>query len=765
MNLQVNQVINRKYRILGALGQGGMGKVYRAEQMPLGRIVALKVMEPSAEALSTSISDPVAAKEDFRKRFFTEASSCAKLSHPNIITIHDYGVIEGDLDGDCFIAMEHLSGQTLEQHIDAHPNGLPPARALAIAVEIARGLREAHEKGVLHRDLKPANVMLIPGDEAQERVKILDFGLAKEVGHTGGDVTLSGSLVGTPLYMAPEQYLGQKPDARADLYSLGVILYECLTGKPPFDWRGIMQLMAEQMKKRPPPLKERNPACKASPALDLLVQRLLDRRPEARFQHVDALLAATRPLPESSSVSARAHEPEILETKRRYQTGRVISELPGSSVMEATDVELGRAVILKRFSCKTPREASCVSRDLAALALLRHPVHARLLDAATTKRGMREQPFGVFEHVKGTSLRGVIAAEGKLDPARALEMGIQLLQALREAHALAILHRRLIPEHVLVVSPGTRDEHIKLIGYSVSHRATEEGSEPGTHALTSDVGTSAPELFEGKRHTERTDIYAAAAILYTCLAGEIAPRLGPQGGFMPPPPLHETQQDLSPLGAELSIVLSRAMEPNPSDRFDSAKSFLTALHDLQRRSRGRTEPPASGRPSGSYTRLWAQQRVSAWVFEEDPAFNRPVVRQALDALRQNIEVIAVSPHQREEIAEMLREDKVSSPWVVVFGDLPVLLEDPLLKHFKWSGEVSRLLVSTHANAELLHKSINFAGLDHQFCLPGSKEDLLAAISAMVERSRAIREHYDGMRALLRSSLPELGEVANVTLRA
>ena len=210
-------VINGKFRVVSLVATGGMGRIYRAEQAPLGRVVAVKVLRTPAIASETIASE-------FRKRFFREASILAKLQHANVVTLFDYGRIEGLDDERYFMAMEYLSGDTLAIRLKK-VHSIPVQESLRILRQIARGLREAHKLGAVHRDLKPSNVMLAPEEDGGEVVKILDFGIGKLLGTSDDDqeLTQEGAFLGSPKYIAPEQVNERRVDQRTDVFALGVI--------------------------------------------------------------------------------------------------------------------------------------------------------------------------------------------------------------------------------------------------------------------------------------------------------------------------------------------------------------------------------------------------------------------------------------------------------------------------------------------------------------------------------------------------------------
>jgi eukaryotic-like serine/threonine-protein kinase len=279
----LGRVVNEKFKILGFIARGGMGKVYRAEQTPLGRICALKVLDPNY----TGDHDP-----EFHKRFFLEASMTSKLRHPNTVTIFDYGQTD---DGIYYMAMEYLEGYTLHRAI-RQVGHLPEERAAHIARQICRSLREAHSLGVVHRDLKPANVYLLEHGDEPDFVKVLDFGLVKDVTPSGEDLTKAGLFMGSPKYMAPEQISGAPIDGRTDVYALGVIMYEMVTGKVPYDRPKTIDILMAHASEEIPPIHKMNPVARVSPALEEAIMRSMAKDPNDRFRSMDEVLAALKRL-------------------------------------------------------------------------------------------------------------------------------------------------------------------------------------------------------------------------------------------------------------------------------------------------------------------------------------------------------------------------------------------------------------------------------------------------------------------------------------
>ncbi len=277
----IGRVINERYRIISLLARGGMGKVYRAEQAALGRPVALKILNPN----QGGDRDP-----EFQRRFFLEAATSSKLRHPNTVTIFDYGKTEDDV---YYIAMELLEGRTIHRALKDEGT-LSSQRTMLIASEICRSLREAHGMGVIHRDLKPANVYLVRHDDrdANESVKLLDFGLVKNVREEDEQLTKTGTFMGSPKYMAPEQIRSEQGDARIDVYCLGVVMFEMLTGKPPFDHPTPVDTMIAHLTNPVPAMSAVNPEVEVPPALERLVRKCLEKAPDDRFAGMNDVLYA-----------------------------------------------------------------------------------------------------------------------------------------------------------------------------------------------------------------------------------------------------------------------------------------------------------------------------------------------------------------------------------------------------------------------------------------------------------------------------------------
>ena len=268
------------YQLIRKLGSGGMGDVYLADDLHLGRAVAIKFLNAPTDARA-------------RQRLMNEARAAASLDHPVICGVHEVG--SDPLRGD-FIVMQYVEGETLASTISRGP--LPREQALAIAADIADALAAAHQHGIIHRDLKPQNIVLQPSG----RAKLLDFGIAKRLtsehaaaeATTGTPLTRPHAMIGTPSYMAPEQVKGEATDARSDLFALGCVLYECVTGRRAFSGGTSGEVFGQILHAEPPSMSAVTPH--VDPDLDALVVRLLRKAPAERFQSASEVVGAIRTL-------------------------------------------------------------------------------------------------------------------------------------------------------------------------------------------------------------------------------------------------------------------------------------------------------------------------------------------------------------------------------------------------------------------------------------------------------------------------------------
>lgn len=281
----LGRMLKERFAVVGVLGEGGMGAVYKAIQQPVGRPVALKV-------INSDMDDP-----HISARFFQEARVVSRLSDPSIVTLYDYGEAE---DGSLYMVFEFIHGKLMFDML--REGRFEPKRAVDLMLQVLGGLVEAHAMGLVHRDLKPENIMVTTNNLGEEKAKVLDFGIAKVVTSDDTGVrTREGIVLGTPRYMSPEQAQDLPLDGRSDLYSLGVILYELLTGNAPFTRGAAIEILMAHINNPPPPI---DPALGVPPALVGAVMKALSKKAGDRFADAESMAKALR-----AALNAPAQKP------------------------------------------------------------------------------------------------------------------------------------------------------------------------------------------------------------------------------------------------------------------------------------------------------------------------------------------------------------------------------------------------------------------------------------------------------------------------
>ena len=325
---RVGEVIGDKLTLLGLLGRGGMGSVYRALQHSMQREVAVKL-------LKRSVADDIVSV----KRFLHEATTASKLNHPNLITLFDYGQTE---DGELYFMMELLEGRTLSRVLKMEAP-LEPKRVVDMMVQACDGLHYAHQHGLIHRDFKPGNIFLIQSGREKEFIKVLDFGIAKVAGaDSSEELTRTGVLCGTPGYVSPEQVMGEAVDRRSDVYSVGIVMYELLTGRRPFVDDTPMKVLLAHMNDQPLPLREARQGLQVPVALERLVMRTLAKMPEHRPSSAADLATLLIGAMEQHEERPITIEMGPIDTNQGVDAAHVVASDPTISALEGSvDPDLG----------------------------------------------------------------------------------------------------------------------------------------------------------------------------------------------------------------------------------------------------------------------------------------------------------------------------------------------------------------------------------------------------------------------------------------
>jgi serine/threonine-protein kinase len=370
-----------RFEVLAEIGRGAMGIVYKAKDPMLERIVAIKTINMGMDRDGA---------EMYEKRFYQEARAAGGLNHPNIVTVYDIG----KTDTECYMAMECIEGAELRTLL-LPGKPLPVPRALTIAAQVAEGLAYAHERGVVHRDIKPANIM-VPENGA---VKITDFGIARM--RSSNVQTQTGMMMGSPKYMSPEQVIGKRADHRTDIFSLGVILYEMLTGATPFSGESVNAVMYQIVNFVPPAPSALNPA--SPPALDGIVAGMLAKSLEERFQSAAEVACALRQCElQANGAATGATSTLPLGTLAAGPTPTVVDKEVKSAVLAQT-VERSRRV---QDAAPAPDAAPArgLSRTFDSLEATQRLV--ALSDAALTGDPAANSPLALSMQTTSTALSG-----------------------------------------------------------------------------------------------------------------------------------------------------------------------------------------------------------------------------------------------------------------------------------------------------------------------------------------------------------------------
>ena len=564
--------IDDRYEIIDALGSGGMGHVYRARRIRLGDEVAIKVMQAAPDA-----------PPELRERFLRESRACAQLRHPNIVGLLDFGF---DGANQPYMVMELLSGPSLRDEISLEAP-MSPARVVSILESVGSALQMAHDCGITHRDLKPANIVAHRYESGDRVYKVIDFGLAA-IKATSDETRLTAPafFLGTLAYAAPEQLRGEDVTAAADIYALGVIAYEMLTGGKPFGTANQAALIAEALTASPVSASHRRPGLPK--AIDDAVMKALGKEAGDRWPSVqafiDALHAAVGQTPASI---ANADETGLLS---RYELGGMVGRgRLGSLVYQGTHRALGVPVairVLKRED--QPHWDAVRARFLLEARTLQvaHPGLLQVRDFGEDERSV----YLVTDLIGGPSLRQAMAESGPMPWPRARNL---LLQAL---DAVAALHRNggyvcgVNPEMIRLraqqssgaTADKSADEQIVISSAGIKSvqdvlATMREQELRGQEASTDELPYVAPEVLMGGVPNPRGDVFTIGVLAYQLVAGTLPfkaaslPELIGQMLQTKPAPPESTLPD-----AARAAILT-ALDSVPANRFDSADAFARAL--------------------------------------------------------------------------------------------------------------------------------------------------------------------------------------------
>lgn len=562
--------IDDRYEIIDALGSGGMGHVYRARRFRLGDEVAIKVMQATADR-----------PPEMRERFLRESRACAQLRHPNIVGLLDFGF---DGANQPFMVMELLSGPSLREEIDLEAP-MSPARVASILAPVGAALQLAHDRGITHRDLKPANIVAHRYESGERVYKVIDFGLAAiKANNDQTRLTDPQFFLGTLAYAAPEQMRGEEVTPATDVYALGVIAYEMLTGARPHDGANQATLITQALTQSPV-----SPAARRGDlpeGVDEAVMRALDKEPAMRWksvaEFVDALAGAAGPQ-NGDMVSGRiaAQHSGLLG---KYELGPLIGRgRLGSLVFVGNHRALGVQVairVLKRD--EQPNWDIVRARFLLESRTLQvsHPSLLQVRDFAEDDRAV----YVVTDLIQGPSLRQAMAEAGPMPWPRAANLLNQALGAVAVLNQkrgficgvnpdMIRLHHEGTVEHIVMTTAGIRSVQDVLA-------TMREQELRGQEANEQELPYVAPEILMGGAPNARADIFTIGVLAYQMVTARLpfkAASLPELMGQMLQAKPAAPDTIAADLPAPVSAAILRAIDGTPANRFESAEEFSRSL--------------------------------------------------------------------------------------------------------------------------------------------------------------------------------------------
>lgn len=559
----MGQVLDGRYEILAPIASGGMGSVFRARRLLLGDEVAIKVVRPDN------------ANPGTRERFMRESRACARLRHPNIVSIFDFDL---DPEGHPFLVMELLSGNSLRDEIAKGP--LPWADVVRILPPLCHALHLAHANGIVHRDLKPANIIaheFAPGESVH---KVVDFGVAT-IRESTDETRLTGAhqFIGTVTYASPEQLTGAAVDQRSDVYSLAIVAFEMLTGRVPFEGDDQLAVVTAHLTKTAPRVSTLRPD--VPKFLDDAIARALAKSPDDRWRSIvefgEAVASgAPRPVVDSASGVIIGGAYQLGE---RIGAGRL-----GSEVFRGTHRALGHPVAIRvlRKTTQSNWDGVCARflREAKTLQVA-HPSIIQVRDFAAESDAV----YVVTDYIEGTSLREALSVNGPMPWPRLKPLLAQLIEAARVLHRRGGLLCGLTPD-MIRVTPATPDDDERLmistagIWQARDLLATlQESTLRGLGLADAELRYVAPELMTGQTGDVRSDVFTIGVLAYEMATGAL-----PYDGTSMPEllgaMLRGTPADPGKLQPSLpettAAALLKALKPAPGDRFANAKEFAAA---------------------------------------------------------------------------------------------------------------------------------------------------------------------------------------------
>ncbi|HEY0876659.1 MAG TPA: serine/threonine-protein kinase [Vicinamibacterales bacterium] len=562
-------ILDNRYEILSPLAEGGMGAVYRARRTLLGDDVAIKVVRQDAPDLAS------------RERFLRESRIAARLRHPSIVSILDFDMPESS---DPYLVMELLSGPSLREEI-ALRGRLELADVQRVIPPICSALQLAHSQGVVHRDLKPANIVAHDYEPGQRVYKLVDFGVAN-LRQSSIETRLTGAyqFVGTVIYAAPEQINGAEVDARTDIYALGAVVFEMLTGHAPYAGDELMKIVGSKVSGEVPSVRASRPELPAW--IDGVIGKALARDPEARWKSAAEFALALNPAADSPTgqmpiVAPASSLNTTYEVQDRIWTGRL-----GSDVYKGVHRALGHPVAIRIL-----REGSHPNWSAARERFLREAKSLQVAhESILNVRDFGEEPGLVYiitDYIEGPTVRQVLTDEGRIPWPRLRPLLDQLLDAVQALHRRNAVICGLRPEIMRIRQPVADDDQPQLListaGIWNAHdllATLHEQTLRGMAIQDVELRYVAPELLTGGAVDVRSDVFTIGVLAYEMATGAV-PFDGRTMHELLGKMLAGAPEDPRTLAPELpdavAVALLRALRPPPSERFQRVREFTEAL--------------------------------------------------------------------------------------------------------------------------------------------------------------------------------------------
>jgi serine/threonine protein kinase len=559
----------REYEILERIGHGGMGSVYRARHIYLDEERAIKLIQTQ-----------LAESEDFVNRFIREAKILGKLRHPNLVQLYEFGTLENSR---FFMVLEFLRGESVLQRIQKIQR-IPIQHALQITREAAMGLEAGHQKGIIHRDLSPDNLFLVKTESGVETTKVIDFGIARPTAKETQRFTRTNMFIGKLEYVSPELcgQLGEDEDLdqRADIYSLGVTLYHMLTGRLPFTSNTPQGFMYKHLNENARPLSSHADCGPFPPELDYFVAKAMAKLRENRHASMKEVIDHLNKI--ESSLTPTVHAPAWIAPAlptpgsffaNRYLIEKRIGEGGMGTVFKATDRMLDISVAIKTLNRELVSNETNLNRLKREVILARkvaHPNVCRLYDIGEAG-GVH---YVSMEFVEGQTLSEILHRQESLPEQEAIGIMRQLLNALGAAHSQGIIHRDLKPQNIMIDRPG----RAMMMDFGISFSA-EAGHLTQTGMMVGTPRYMAPEQFKEQGSDHRADLYSAGIILYEMVTGRApfdarTPASMMYAHLHTPPP---RPSQFCHVGPQLESIILRALEKDPSKRFQNTQEFISAF--------------------------------------------------------------------------------------------------------------------------------------------------------------------------------------------